>query len=145
VATGFARGAFTGAILLLAACSPAATPTPRPTSTAPAHTMMGTFTLGPSSSFIGGTDFCRGTGAYDDIKAGAEVTVKNESGKIIGTSQLTDQPIRVPEDKCVLNFQVTSLPVADSYSIAVGRRGEMTYSYADMQKANWMVALTVGG
>jgi hypothetical protein len=107
--------------------------------------MTGTFTLGPSSSFIGGTDFCRGTGAYDDIKAGAEVTVKNEIGKIIGTSRLTDQPIRVPGDKCVLNFKLTGLPVADSYSITVGRLGETTYSYADMQKSNWMVALTVGG
>lgn len=106
--------------------------------------MIGTFTLGPSSSFIGGTDFCRGTGAYDDIKAGAEVTVNNESGKIIGTSRLTDQPIRVPEDRCVLNFKVTGLPVADSYSIAVGRHGETTYSYADMQSSNWIVALTLG-
>jgi hypothetical protein len=106
--------------------------------------MIGTFTLGPSSSFIGGTDFCRGTGAYDDIKAGAAVTVKNEGGKIIGTTRLTDQPIRVPGYTCVLNFKVTGLPRADSYSIAVGRRGEMTYSYADMQKAKWMVDLIVG-
>jgi hypothetical protein len=130
--------------LLLVACGPSeSTPTPSPPSTAPAYTMIGTFTLGPSSSFIGGTDFCRGTGAYDDIKAGAEVTVKDESGKIIGTSQLTDQPIRVPEDKCVLDFKVTSLPVADSYSIAVGRRGAITYSHADMQKAKWVVDLIV--
>jgi hypothetical protein len=135
-------GAAAVCLLPLVACGP--TPTPRPISPAPAYTMTGTFTLGPSSSFIGGTDFCRGTGAYDDIKAGAEVTVKNESGKIIGTSRLTDQPIRVPEDKCVLEFEVTSLPAADSYSIAVGRRGAITYSHADMQKAKWVVDLIVG-
>jgi hypothetical protein len=85
---------------------------------------------------------CIGLGGYDDIMVGARVTVSNQDRTIIGAGAL--EPIYLPdEDRCVFTFTI-DVPDATFYSIELGRRGELTYSREEMDKAGWHIDLTLG-
>jgi hypothetical protein len=105
------------------------------------QTITGTFTVKGyfPNSFPGSCDLGSG---YQDIEAGASVTVKDGAGSIIGVSNL-ESPTTANKFECVLPFSVT---VSDSefYSIEVSRRGEVTYSRADLESQGWTVGLTLG-
>jgi len=46
---------------------------------------------------------------------------------------------------CQFDFEVPDVPASDFYSVSVGRRGELTYTKAEMDEADWFVAFTLGG
>jgi len=133
--------------LTVGACSShpkSATATTRET-----HTITGTFTLGgsfdpdnPNFDTVEGTPYCWGTGGYDDISSGLQVNVSNESGTVIANGSLEDGKIH--GDDCEFRFVVNNVPVAKFYKIQVGHRGELSYSYAEMQAAGWTVGFTLG-
>ena len=106
------------------------------------YELRGSFTL-QSSSVGGSSSNCRGTGGYDDIKSGLSVTVRDGSGSILGTGRLGDG--RKPGSSwCTFEFSVGGLSEADFYSVEVGSRGEMTYSFEEMENYDWEVAFTLG-
>ena len=126
------------------------------TTTAP-RTLTGTFTLRgtedtaqvdedgiPSGGdFIDlGTLGCAGTNGYDDIEAGLQVQVSNETDATIGTGELGIGTMTSTE--CSFPFAVQDLPAAKFYKITVGHRGELDYSAADLQAVGWTVAFTLG-
>jgi hypothetical protein len=39
---------------------------------------------------------------------------------------------------------VNNIPKSDFYVISVGNRGDMNYSFDEMQKENWVVSLGLG-
>lgn len=86
---------------------------------------------------------CEGTGGYSDIRAGTDVVVKNGTGTIIGTAALVADPERSGTTRCTYTFAV---PVKDAefYAVSVGRRGELTYSKAEMEAQAWTVGFTLG-
>jgi hypothetical protein len=45
---------------------------------------------------------------------------------------------------CQFPFKVERVPEAKFYKIAVGRRGELSYSHEELQAANWNVNFTLG-
>lgn len=105
-------------------------------------TILGTFTLTQTEDVdtIGGG--CQGTGGYSDIASDRSiVTVKNESGTILATATLTNGI--GSGFICRLSFTV-KVPTAKFYSVEVGRRGALTYSYDEMVGQNWHVDLTLG-
>ena len=83
---------------------------------------------------------CSGTGGFSDIGAGTQVTVKNGKGDILATTFL--EPGEGGRFLCTfpLSFEITE--GEDRYVVSVGRRGDMTYSFADL-KANG-VSLVLG-
>lgn len=93
----------------------------------------GTFTVS------GGTR--SGTGGYDDVEAGVQVTVSHEAGTVIGTGYL--EPGEKVSGGCQFRFTVDRVPVAMFYKVAVGRRGEISYSHEDLKNV-WAVELTLG-
>ncbi len=46
--------------------------------------------------------------------------------------------------RCSLAFEV-EVEKSDFYSVAVGHRGDTTYSRADLEAADWSVQLSLGG
>lgn len=126
--------------LLLAACAPAgASPSAAPTT----KTLNGTLALHGRAAAIGLTA-CSGTGGYDDIAAGAQVTVKDQTGTLIGTGSLEAGKANAERTTCTFAFKVADLPDATFYAIEVSHRGELTYSAAEMETRHWVVAFTLG-
>jgi hypothetical protein len=153
-------------VLALAACgghkaSRAATPT-----TVATHMITGVFSLhgsaaadteiedqtAPNENFTTDKDLgldgngCLGRGGYSDVAAGLQVNVSDESGAIIATGALEQGEV-VPDqfwNNCNFPFTVSSVPTAKFYRVEVGHRGQVTYSYDQMQAAGWRVALSLG-
>ena len=106
----------------------------------PEFEIIGTFTLGPDGTQSAGS--CNGTGGYRDIKAGLPVTLRDGAGAVLATSRL-DNGTRDGR-RCTFGFQLPDIPQAEFYAVEVGRRGELTYSFAEMQASDWKVSLTIG-
>ena len=125
------------------------------------YEIRGIFTLVDSDVERDGY-LCWGTGGYDDVAAGMNVTVRDGNDVIIGvgsTDNVTREDRtsldpwladvatgvaneRYPNVVCTLVFKV-SVPDAEFYSVEVGHRGELNYSRAEMEAADWAVALTL--
>jgi hypothetical protein len=134
--------------------------------------VSGTFTLTDSEGFVGGWDSCSGDGGYDDFGPGMNVTVRDGDGSIVGTGTTesledADAPDIEAEEGarggadgalgiaammakdlmdgtwCTVKFEV---PVkrAEFYEIEVGRRGELSYSYEELEDNDWWVELNLG-
>jgi hypothetical protein len=139
--------------LLAAGCAaaPAPTastaPTVTPAPTASSHLLRGSFTLiGPPSTWDyvdpkNPTDGCKGHGGFDDFGPGMTVVVENESRTVIGTSATTPGDASFTAG-CSVLFAV-AVPDAAFYSVAVGHRGNLTYSAADLAAKGWVLDLSL--
>lgn len=116
---------------------------------------------------------CRGGGGYDDQRAGAQVTVRNEAGDVIGIGRLstgeygalrvdTGEPISslgmwrtsngtktddgdwAYRGLCVFTFTVELTEDSDFYEVQVADRNPLTHTRAELEAAGWEVALTLG-
>ena len=85
---------------------------------------------------------CAGTGGYDDIEAGLEVTVRDANDTIIGDAALSEGSALA--DGCSFDFKVSSLPRTTFYKVKVGNRGEQNFSFDEMKAAGWSVSLSLG-
>lgn len=98
-------------------------------------------------SQIGGTDSnCYGTGGFEDIEGGMSVTIKDGKGTIIalGKTSYGKRPKgQYSSVRCIFYFQVNNVPKADFYSIEVGRRGQLNYSYEELKNKNWKVSFSL--
>ena len=112
----------------------------------PHHTIAGTFDVlatdqtFPSLQMVGSA--CEGTGGYADISPGAQVTLKDGDGKVLGTTQL--QMGSGSTSSCTFKFSIDSVPEVPFYSLEVSHRGAITDSLAQMQAHNWAFGLTLG-
>ncbi|MBN3993822.1 MAG: hypothetical protein HWQ36_25905 [Nostoc sp. NMS2] len=88
-----------------------------------------------------GTSTCYGGRGYDDVTEGMSVIVKNEEGKIIAIGK-TEAGIRPETDssvRCIFDFKIDNVPKSSFYTIGIGRRGEMTFSYQEMEQRKWQI------
>lgn len=114
------------------------------------RTIDGTVTVGDtgslSSVFFADGESCYGRGGYSDIKPGTQVVVRDGSGMILGKGALADSSFSKSENggSCLLQFTVTDIPESDFYAITVGRRGDLTYSSAELAAAGNRVDLSLG-
>ena len=112
----------------------------------PHHNVAGTFELidtkadFPSIQVVGGS--CKGTGGYSDLGPGTPVTLKDGEGKVLGATTLGNGSGSTRD--CLFTFSFASVPEASFYSLEVGKRGELTYSLADMQSRSWAIGGTIG-
>lgn len=89
---------------------------------------------------IGG---CMGMGGYSDISAGAQVTIRDQSGEIVGLGELLPDPRVETPDKCSFYFSV-EVPESKFYTVDMGRRGELSYSHSDLEHDEFQVKLSIG-
>jgi hypothetical protein len=118
-----------------------ATPT---TTTQERHVITGTFLLSGSEGedFFADGSGCQGTSGYDDVEPGLQVTISDQSGTVIGNGALDSGEAQ--EAGCMFRFEVNNIPVASFYKVAVGRRGEISYSIDQMKQMSWSVELSLG-
>lgn len=130
--------------LLLTACAPGGTPSPS------THSIGGTLTLSGANSFTADSahGVCAGKGGFVDIVVGAQVTIKDQTGAVIGLTNLDRGTADVSSASvatCTFPFLVADVPTATFYSIEISHRGEVRYAAADLAAKQWSVALTLGG
>ena len=93
---------------------------------------------------------CSGMNGYSDIVPGAQITVKDQAGQIIGLTNLAplwdsvdaiDRGLN--EGRCLFEFSV-DLPDSPFYTFTLGRRGDISFSRDDLDKAGWNIGLSLG-
>ncbi len=109
-------------------------------------TVKGSFTLQDTSPSAYSTPItvsgssCSGSGGYDDIDQGTQVTVKNGKGDILTTTSLGSG--EGGRYLCTFPFSFEITEGEDRYVVSVSRRGEMGYSFADLKSTG--VSLVLG-
>lgn len=87
-----------------------------------------------------------GESAAADVQPGAQVTVKNANGSVIGAGALGKGGQVLASGTtyfCGYHFSVSQLPKSDFYQFSLGSRPPVTYSYAQMQASGWRARLSV--
>ena len=106
------------------------------------HNIKGSLTL--KDDFFGGVgQFCNGKGGYGDIKSGRQVLVKDHKGETIATGELGIGKI-ISDNHCQFSIEVNGIRKAEFYTIQIGRRGDLTYSYQEMEDKNWELNVSLG-
>lgn len=121
--------------------SPSAKPSPSAApSEAETHRVVGELVLhGAGTS---GSRPCAGEGGYSDVQGGMPITVRDAGGTVIGSASLGNGSTNTA-GACRFSIDVT-VPRSDFYTFALGRRGEISYSYAEMTEQGWHVYFTLG-
>lgn len=104
-------------------------------------TITGTLALSDSSLSFEDGESCWGSGGYDDIHDGTQVTVKDGSNDVIGASALKNSTMR--SGNCEFEYSV-EVPRANIYQVEVSHRGELTYSHEDLEAQEYNVTATLG-
>jgi hypothetical protein len=112
----------------------------------PTYQIKGSLRL-VDSKIAGSDDYCYGTGGYKDIQGGMSVTIRDGKGGILATGN-TESGKRPTGEfsnvQCVFSFQLDNVPKSDFYSVEVGRRGQLNFSYEEMKSKNWEVDFSLG-
>lgn len=81
-------------------------------------------------------------GGYSDISAGAQVTVRNQAGKLLAVDELSGGQMSMKGIS--FEFILKNVPDAPFYTFQIGNRSPITYSAADMNRKKWLVLLSLG-
>jgi hypothetical protein len=135
------------------------------------QTLTGTLALNDLESLRGSMASCYGTGGYDDITAGAQVTIKNGSGTVLAVTSLgTGQGFSYADEinkldssrgattttadhpslnatlwACHFNW-TASVPANEPfYTVTISHRGDLTFAKTDLAQQQWHVDSTLGG
>lgn len=88
------------------------------------------------------TDYCDGTRGYSDIGTNMPVTIRDGEGVILATGE-TGLGKKDSIITCIFEFEVSEIPKVDFYSIKVGHRGELNYSFQELKDKEWTVSLSL--
>ena len=50
----------------------------------------------------------------------------------------------ISDNYCQFSIEVNGIRKADFYTIQIGRRGDLTYSYQEMEDKNWELNVSLG-
>lgn len=106
-----------------------------------AFTLRGTMMLTGSHVPSGDTsEDCTGYSGYDDIAAGASVTVYDSAGKVVATGALgTGKP---KSGACVFPVAVDGVPAGSKfYQVEVSHRGKVTVSSTEAKAGGFGASL----
>ena len=133
------------AVTLLTACNQHLLPETR--------TLGGRLILDQATPVERGGGECRGTGAYADLRSGVEVHASDEQGAVLATGTLTAEPAPTDADgdvplaerhRCVWSFSLPALPARETYVIAIGERGAVSYTRQELDDAGWNIDVSLG-
>jgi hypothetical protein len=102
--------------------------------------VRGTFTLWGAKAE---TNPCAARGGHD-LASGTRVAVTSNGGRTIAEARLSQPRPDAFHLGCVFGFVLKHLPRAETYTIGIGHRDGLTYSYEELAQANWKVALNLG-
>jgi hypothetical protein len=86
-----------------------------------------------------GDGTCTGSGGYDDISPGAQVTIKDSAGKVVAVGSLGDGVSS--GGACTFNFTVSDVPGGSKiYAVEVSHRGDINFTRSEAED----VSLTLG-
>jgi hypothetical protein len=109
--------------------------------------LQGTLTIYKGSDGVIG-DRCPYHAPYADVMYGSTMTIRNELGEILAVTELP-QGQNIGSDypgitHCRVNIPATIVRKSKFYSVSVGRRGETTYSFEQLQERQWYIGLILG-
>lgn len=92
----------------------------------------GTFTIidGDSAGAIGSS--CSGAGGYGDVNSSTQVVVRNDAGDVLARTELGSGTSKSPVT-CVFSFDFEITEGEENYVVAVGDRGEVSYTFAALR------------
>jgi len=132
--------------LLIAGCgaepspSPSPSPAPTPSPSPVTHDLVNAYVILHGGGFVDLSDptDCAGAGQFADLHSGAEVTVTDAAGVIVGRGTLLKGVTQEDRDpvRCRLGIRVDGLPESPSYKVTVGQRPPLPMSFEDMF-GNW--------
>jgi hypothetical protein len=108
-------------------------------------TVSGTFVLSDTnsnaaiSSIASDGTACEGTNGYSDVGRDTQVTVKNGKGEILATTSLGQG--RGGDATCTFSFSFPATEGQDRYVVSVGRRGEFSYTFNQLQRQGVLIRL----
>jgi hypothetical protein len=89
---------------------------------------------------------CSTEGAYSDIKVGTDVSVRDDTDKVVGAGSLAAGTLGfMAAAVCFFAFTVEGVPDAKFYTVEVGHRGKLTFSAADLEAKHWVADMTIDG
>lgn len=108
----------------------------------------GTFTLNGTVELIDPDEswnlpVCQGSGGYSDLAGGANVVIRDGSDAIIGVGELNSGATQ-SRSVCQFEFTIRDLLETGFYTISISGRDGPTYSFNDLELANWVIALSIG-
>jgi len=115
------------------------------TSAQTASSSLDTVTIyGQFYLFDEGMRDCNPSAGYSDVGSGTPVTLRDESGTVIGSGTLGMG--RQPNTgSCVWGYSLTTVPTnVEYYTLTVGRRGDITYSRSEMISKEWKLQTSLG-
>lgn len=107
---------------------------------------------------LAGTE-CTAVRGYDDVDENSQVRITNEAGATIATAALSTGhtdieaivkrysygvPTKNAAAGCVFVFTATDVPNAKFYTVEIGDRKGLTYSYDEMVSMGWKPGFTLG-
>jgi hypothetical protein len=112
------------------------------------HFLYGVFKLRDSrdghhknyDSRIGNKE-CHGVNGYDDINGNIPITIRNAKGEIIATGNTSVGEYH--STSCDFPYKIR-LHETDFYTVEVGRRGKLNYSYQDFINMDWILIISLG-
>lgn len=105
-------------------------------------TVSGTITLFQAELVREG-ESCAGTGEYEELAPGGQVTVRNGDDKTIAVAELQRSAWLGPA-ACRFPFSIPNLPRSSIYLFAVDGQEQVEYSRSQLEDANWRVYLIAG-
>lgn len=106
------------------------------------YKIHGALMLRDSDEVFAADQPCAGSGGYSDIRDGAQVTVTDETGKLLGVGSL-NEGVGV-SGSCLLTFDTIEVPKAKFYSVEVSHRGKITDSFAEAKSQEFSFLVTLG-
>ena len=79
---------------------------------------------------------------FDDLRAGAPVTVTDEANKTIATGELGRARLNF-DLECVFEFRI-NVPTARFYGLEIAGRSKVTSSFVDLSADQWAWDLSIG-
>ncbi len=106
----------------------------------PTTAITGTLDLNDIDTALNG---CVGTGGYDDISEGANVVVKDQSGRILASSSLNAGTANGAN--CAYTFTLGGVRAdQDQYTLTITHRGDITESATQLRDAGWAFSVSLG-
>lgn len=124
--------------------TPAPTPTPQPAGDIGdgQYLLRGYLTL-QSDTVVATNELCFGTGGYSDIGSGTQVVVRDGNNNVLGIGELEYSEAMTFGAGCTFVFEI-NVEEARFYQIEMSHRGEMIFTFDDLEEDRWTVFLTLG-
>jgi hypothetical protein len=107
-----------------------------------AFTLRGTLTLTGDNVPTDDGEGCVGYEGYDDIVAGAAVTVTDEDGKVVGSGALGAGRPNDDDSSCVFGVRVPDVPRGSKfYKVEVSHRGGLTVTAKEAEAGGFAATL----